>query len=224
MSDEELPALALRSSRLRPELILGAGDLSAAYLESLIERYQVPCVYVPGNHDPDMTGFRYSAGGFVRAGLPAEHPGPRGGRNADATVVREAGLAVAGLGGCMRYNGGPNQWTERAQARRARRTRRRARRVPSVDVLLTHSPAAGIGDEPDGAHRGFACVGDLAARLRPRVLLHGHVHPHGRRPPDRGVPLPGGGTVPVLNVVGYVYLELPPGGGPVTVMERRYGA
>ena len=46
-------------------------------------------------------------------------PGPCGAVNADGRIVRIAGLRIAGLGGSIRYNDGPNQWTERQQRRRA---------------------------------------------------------------------------------------------------------
>ncbi|MDF0530351.1 metallophosphoesterase [Tsukamurella sp. 8F] len=225
VSDEEVVSLTAGTCRLQPDVILGAGDLPAGYLEALVDRYSVPLVYVPGNHDPDMSGYRWTARGFVRAGMPAEPPGPRGGISADGAVVRVAGLTVAGLGGCIRYSGGPNQWTEAAQARRAWRLRARAARRGPVDVVLTHAPAAGVGDGPDAPHLGFACVGKLVARLRPQVFVHGHVHPHGRRPADLAVPVPGG-EVPVLNTVGYTYFDVTPGGDTsgVSVQERRYGA
>ncbi|WP_040766255.1 metallophosphoesterase [Tsukamurella sp. 1534] len=219
VSDEEVPALALASSTLQPDLILGAGDLPGHYLESLVDRYGVPCVFVPGNHDPDHGGYRRSRAGYTRGGLPCEPPGPRGGINADGRVVTVAGLTVAGLGGSIRYCGGPNQWTQGQAARRSWWLRLRARKR-AVDVVLTHSPAQGVGDGEDPPHRGFAALGGLIGALRPQVFVHGHVHPFGHPGADRTI-----GEVPVLNTVGYSYFEIIPGQpGGFEIRERRRGA
>src|SRR5437870_4074827 len=106
------------------DLILAAGDLPFDYLAHLSSALDRPCVFVPGNHDPDLAGYRTVRGMWTRDGLPARWPGPAGGVNADGRVVDVAGLRIAGLGGSIRYRPGPNQWTERQQAARARRLAR----------------------------------------------------------------------------------------------------
>jgi hypothetical protein len=83
----------------------------------------------PGNHDPALSGYRQSRTGlFTLAGFPVTPPWPVGALSADGRVVHAAGLRIAGLGGCLRYAEGPNQYTERQQARRARRLCACARR------------------------------------------------------------------------------------------------
>ncbi|MFL6119955.1 MAG: metallophosphoesterase, partial [Actinophytocola sp.] len=89
------------------------------------------------------------------------------------------------------------------QTRRAARLVRAAHRQP-VDVLLTHSPPRDVGDREDPPHRGFACLHMVVDRLKPTVLVHGHIHPHGQPVPDRVL-----GNTKVLNTVGYRILELP---------------
>jgi 3',5'-cyclic AMP phosphodiesterase CpdA len=201
-----------RVRRLDVDLVLGAGDLPFDYLAFLASALDRPCVFVPGNHDCDLGGYTNVRGLWTRAGMPAEWPGPAGGVNVDGAVVDVAGLRIAGLGGSIRYNAGPNQWTERQQARRSRRMARlagwrRLRDGRGVDVLLTHSPPAGCGDRDDPPHRGFACLHDTVRRLRPQFLLHGHIHPHGEAVPDRRLD----GTR-VVNVVGYKVFEVTPDG------------
>ena len=110
------------------DIILGCGDLPFEYLGYLMNALDVPLVFVPGNHDPDLSGYRVSRAGLtLRAGLPARPPWPDGAVSADGRVVDVAGLRIAGLGGCRRYRPGPNQYSDRQQARRARRLAVRAR-------------------------------------------------------------------------------------------------
>jgi calcineurin-like phosphoesterase family protein len=204
------------------ELILACGDLPFDYLGALMDALDAPLVFVPGNHDPDLSGYRFAHSGLIlRAGLPARPPWPAGAVNADGRVVDVAGVRVAGLGGCLRYRDGPNQYSESRQARRARALRVRARwhrpRGRRVDVLLTHAPPRGVGDGDDPPHRGFGALIPLVERLRPPLLLHGHVHPYGVATPDRQL-----GQTVVRNVVGRHLFDVSPG-RPVEVYTGRRG-
>ncbi|WP_086826723.1 metallophosphoesterase [Allokutzneria sp. NRRL B-24872] len=195
--------------QIKVDLILAAGDLPYDYLEHLSNALDRPCVFVPGNHDPDLTGYTNVRGLWTKSGIPTRWPGPAGGVNADGRVVDAAGLRIAGIGGSIRYNRGPNQWTERQQARRVRRMARLAnwrqlRDGRGVDVLLTHSPPKDCGDREDPPHRGFACLHDAVRRLGPPLMLHGHIHPHGEPTPDRQL-----ASTRVVNVVGYHVMEIP---------------
>ncbi len=128
----------------------------------------------------------------------------------DGRIEDVAGLRVAGLGGSIRYREGPNQYTQKEMRGRARRLRRRAaarrlRRRRGVDVLLTHAPPLGVGDEEDPAHQGFEALLDLVERLSPKFLIHGHIHPYGEARPDRQL-----GTTTVVNAVPFRLLEVEP--------------
>ena len=206
------------------ELIVACGDLPFEYLGYLMNGLDVPLVFVPGNHDPELSDYRNSRGGLtLRAGLPARAPWPDGAVNADGRIVDVAGLRVAGLGGCRRYSGGPNQYSDRQQASRARSLRRKAawQRLRSdrrVDVLLTHAPPRGVGDGADPPHRGFAALHGLVAGLQPSVLLHGHVLRCDTAAPDRRL-----GRTAVRNVIGRHLLDIRPGSDAAeTYQERRH--
>jgi hypothetical protein len=194
--------------RLAPDLIVGCGDVSFEVLGGLADATGAPVVFVPGNHDPDLAGYKPTAHGLVvRAGFVTRAPWPDGTINADGRIVDAAGLRLAGLGGSIRYREGPNQYTPRQQRRRAHRLALRARwqwrdRAP-VDVVLAHSPPRGLGDGDDPAHRGFDALLVLARSLRPRLLLHGHVAP---------VPFAADhwiGATRVVNVFGHRMLDIP---------------
>ena len=198
------------------ELIVSCGDLPFDYLAELMTHLDVPLVFVPGNHDPDVSGYHTSRAGLsLRGSMPATPPWPPGAVNADGRVVDIAGLRFAGLGGSQRYRPGPNQYSDRQQARRARALARRAtwRRVRDgrgVDVLITHAPPRGLGDLDDPPHRGFTALPRLVKRLQPALMLHGHIHPYGTSAPDRHL-----GDTLVRNVVGrHVFTIEPRDHGP----------
>ncbi|MET9201668.1 metallophosphoesterase [Gordonia sp. NPDC003585] len=207
----------------KPDVILGAGDLPFDYLEVLSELCDAPCVFVPGNHDRDLHGYREGRGGWTRAGLPTSNPGPNGAVNADGRTVTVGGLRISGLGGSRRYNPGPNQYTDtqqRLRGWRLRCTTALTRGDARPDILLTHSPARGVGDADDACHRGFDCFHPLIRSLDPTLLVHGHVHPYGRSPRDRMV---GEATIS-MNVVGYCEFDIEPGTREFEVVRRRHGA
>jgi len=203
--DERLRGPQVRT--LAPDLVVGCGDVDFELLGWLAEATGAPLVFVPGNHDRDVSGYRPTASGLVvRAGFVTRAPWPDGTTNADGRVVDAAGLRLAGLGGSLRYREGPNQYTQREQRRRARRLIRRVRwrrrdRAP-VDVVVAHAAPSGLGDGDDPAHRGFDALHHLARVLQPRLLLHGHVAP---------APAAGDhwiGATRVVNVFGYRLLDL----------------
>jgi len=194
------------------EVVVACGDLPFEYLDYLMNGLDVPLVFVPGNHDPDLSGYHRSRAGLtLRAGMPARAPWPDGAVNADRRIVDVAGLRFAGLGGCRRYSRGPNQYSDRQQTRRARSLRRRAsakrrRGGRGIDVLLTHAPPREVGDGADPAHQGFTALHGLVAALQPAVLLHGHVLPCDTANPDRVL-----GRTAVRNVTGRHLIDISPG-------------
>lgn len=191
---------------LAPDLVLAAGDLPWDYLEWIAHCVEVPMVFVPGNHDPEIKPARLGRNGtWTRAGMPCDAPRPHGLVNADQQVVEAAGLRIAGLGGCVKYRSGPHQYTQREYAARSSRLLRRARSTGPVDVLLTHAPPLGLGDGDDGPHVGIEALHGVLARLEPTWHLHGHIHPYGLRMPDRQV-----GPTTIRNVIPWRVLDITP--------------
>jgi Icc-related predicted phosphoesterase len=198
-----------RLKELRPDLILGCGDLPSDYLEYLRAAAEAPLLYVHGNHDPSPRGR------VISAYLPSEydHRSPSfavGCVNLEDRWEDEAGLRIAGLGGSIRYNDGDNQFTQTEMRRRVRRLTRRVRIRQwrdrrSVDVVIAHSPPLDCGDENDGPHRGFAAFHRLIEQLQPKLMLHGHIHPHGKPRLDRTV-----GRTRIVNVIPHRLLEIEP--------------
>lgn len=207
IADEVAPNLQEHTLReIAPDLVLSAGDLPWDYLEWVATSLDAPMVFVPGNHDPEITSARMRRNGtWTEAGMPCDSPRPHGLVNADQQVVEAGGLRIAGLGGCVKYRPGPHQYTQRQYAGRAKRLLRRARGAGPVDVLLTHAPPIGLGDGEDRPHVGIEALHGVLARLEPTWHLHGHIHPYGMPTPDRQV-----GPTTIRNVIPWKVLDITP--------------
>jgi Icc-related predicted phosphoesterase len=170
----------------RIDLVIGCGDLPADYLDVLTTVYAAPLLFVRGNHD-----------------LPGRQGDYPLAAEIDGRVVREKGLLIAGLEGSIRYSDGAHQYTERQMLAKvlALRVRVGPRRL---DILVTHGPPAGVNEGTDAPHRGLKAVRRAVEWMRPRFLLHGHVHPYGREIP-REAQL---GETRVINVVGHRVIEI----------------
>ena len=172
----------------RVDLVIGCGDLPADYLDAIATAYGAPLVFVRGNHDPPGRQGEYPAAAEI-----------------DGRVVKESGLLVAGLEGSIRYSDGPHQYTERQMQAKVRALRLRLR-LRHPDILITHGPPAGVNEGTDPAHKGLRAIRRAIEWMRPRLLLHGHVHPYGREI-AREAQL---GETRVINVVGHRLIQLAP--------------
>ena len=142
------------------DLILSAGDLPSSYLSFITCFTNAPVVYVHGNHDDKY----------------AQKP-PEGCLCADGKVVQLKGVRILGLGGSLRYRPDAiNMYSEQEMEDRIRSLRWNLRSTGGFDILLTHSPIRGVGDQEHISHRGFECFGPLLDKYRPAVMIHGHVH------------------------------------------------
>lgn len=172
----------------RVDLLIGCGDLPADYLDALATAYGAPLVFVRGNHDPPAGQGEYVAAAEI-----------------DGRVVKEKGLLIAGLEGSIRYSDGPHQYSERQMLAKVRLLRLRMR-LRHPDILITHGPPAGVNEGTDPPHKGLKAIRRAVEWMRPRLLLHGHVHAYGREI-VREARL---GETRVINVVGHRLIELAP--------------
>lgn len=163
ISDEESPYLweHYQPGRLDGiDLILSCGDLSPEYLSFLVTVGRAPLLYVHGNHDD-----KYS-----------RRP-PEGCECIDDTVINIDGIRILGLGGSLRYSPkGEHQYSEREMAKRIRKLRSKIWLNRGVDIIVTHAPVRGLGDEDNLAHRGFEVFQKLLKKRKPRYWVYGHVH------------------------------------------------
>lgn len=157
------------------DVILACGDLPYFYLEFMLTMLGKPLYYVHGNHDKPR---QYLSDGRIID--RAEGCEPIEDRVAQVSVAKGQ-LLVAGLGGSIRYNPGPHQYTQAEMAARALRLTpallaNRVRHGRYLDVLITHAPPRHIHETGDRAHVGFEAFCRLMDQFHPRFLLHGHAH------------------------------------------------
>jgi len=131
------------------DLVLSLGDVPREFLELvLLRKGSVPYFGVNGNED-DRTVPDYA--------------------DIHLCVREAAGGRVGGVEGSVKY--GPKgrhyyrQW----------RAKWKLRRLPKVDILIAHSPMAGVHDDRDRVHEGFEGLRQYVERARPKLFLHGHV-------------------------------------------------
>src|SRR5260370_42040961 len=92
------------------DLILACGDLPADYLAALMNALDAPLVFIPGNHDPDLSGYRQSRTGlFTLADFPATPPWPDGALRADGRDLAAPGGRVGARAGRTGRDAGRNQ-------------------------------------------------------------------------------------------------------------------
>jgi len=199
VSDDPDPALehAVNREALGPiDGVIGCGDLEPAWLGFLGDAFDVPLVYVRGNHDH---GGAWTHGAvMIPAALHSGH------------IVRLAGIAIGGLewpgvemAGNRRRDG--LAWRQTLGLWRRTVLGRLARRREPI-LVISHAPPEGAGDASDDAyHVGFGAYRWLLERLRPLVWLHGHtttalVHQLSIQ----------AGSTTVINVTGAVLLDLCP--------------
>ncbi|MFL0268493.1 metallophosphoesterase family protein [Candidatus Clostridium radicumherbarum] len=169
VSDEESPFIwdFFQPEKFRDiDLIISCGDLDAKYLSFLVTMIKAPLFYVPGNHD-----VRY-----------INEP-PEGCDNIDGNLVKFKNLRILGLGGSHKYSNASCQYTEKEMGRRILKLQPKLFLNKGFDILVTHAPAFGIGDENDSCHRGFKSFINLMDKYSPSFFFHGHVHlNYGRKP------------------------------------------
>jgi predicted phosphodiesterase len=174
---------------IKPDFLVSCGDLPFEYLEYLVSRANVPLLYVPGNHDPNLKPLDTT---WLPLQAEAPVPGPQGCENLDGRVIEVGGLRVAGLGGSLRYNRGANQYTQAQMQRRALSLElwirlKRVRGGRKLDVLIAHAPPFGVTEAEDAAHVGFIAFQRIIRNFHPVLPVHGHIHPYGRTLPERQI-------------------------------------
>jgi len=187
VSDETDPALEQARNRERMgglDGVVGCGDLDPDYLAFLGDAFNVPLVWVLGNHDrPQAEAYRLLPPP-LEAGWEERFP-----------------LPVFGLSwaheGARRDPWGA--WWQMLRVGPGELIR------PRPVLLASHVPPRGAGDGPDRYHHGEEAYRWLLGRLRPPLWLHGHTTV--ASVPDWRVRV---GPTTLVNVTGSVLVEVTP--------------
>lgn len=153
------------------DMIISCGDLPYYYLEYMISMLNRPLFFVRGNHSP-----------AVEYGSEWKRQFPLGGRNIHGSTVRTSrGVLIAGIEGCLRYNRGPQQYTQREMWMNVFRLIpgmivNRLRFGRYLDIFVTHAPPWQIHDAEDRPHQGIKAFRWLDQVFQPDYHFHGHVH------------------------------------------------
>ncbi len=197
-------------SSINPDLIISCGDLPAEYLDFLVSHFNVPMLYVLGNHDnfdiedtPKTVSFiptksfdslyDYRSKKFF------------GGINIDQKIYTFRNINILGFEGCPRYNNGPHQYKESEMLWKVRKSYLFSKIFSKkIDIVVTHAPPFGIHDRNDPPHVGFKAFIYLINKLKPRYLLHGHTHLYDLREERIST----FGKTTIVNCYGYYVLDI----------------
>ncbi|MFN2112931.1 MAG: metallophosphoesterase, partial [Anaerolineales bacterium] len=194
------------------DLILSCGDLPYYHIEKLFQLYEVPVLYVRGNHDPR-----------VEYGKSGPLFGPRGGIDLHKRVVVLNELIFLGFEGSLPYKDGPFLYSQGEMWRFVIST------VPKLiwnklsygrflDVVIAHSPPFGVHDQDSNVHGGYKAFRWLIKTFQPTYFFHGHIHVYGD---DQTTDTVVDRTL-VINTYGHRKTILRPGQRHYTPKERRY--
>ncbi len=152
------------------DLILSCGDLPYYHIERLFQLYEVPLLYVRGNHDPR-----------VEYGKSGPLYGPRGAIDLHNQLIYLNGLIFAGFEGSLPYKEGPflysqSQMWHLVLGMVPRLIWKKIVHGRFVDVVITHSPPFGIHDKDSNVHGGFKAFRWLIKTFQPSYFYHGHIH------------------------------------------------
>jgi uncharacterized protein len=191
VADVIVPDLYDRSAvqRFGPvDLVISCGDLPPEYLSFLLSAFDVPVLYVQGNHD-----IRYH-----------QSP-PLGCLDIHGRIVHHGPMKILGLAGSRWYNGGANQYTEVQMQHLLRRLRPKMWWRRGVDMVVAHAPPRFVNDAEDLCHRGFKTYRQLIQRYAPLYFLHGHIHATFSDASQRITRL---GDTRVINCFGHYLMEI----------------
>jgi Icc-related predicted phosphoesterase len=84
-----------------------------------------------------------------------------------------------------------------------------SRMTDHTDVVITHTPPAGFHDTVRGAHRGSISLNKHIERVKPKLVIYGHIHKPGVEQVD---------GVTLCNAA-HVGFDRRPNGHPIQVFE-----
>lgn len=165
------------------DVVLGAGDLPLEYYSYIVSTLNKPLLFVFGNHN--LNRFQEIRSRHITDPRTWEDnvrlDNSLGAVHISSRTYRVGKTLFAGMGGCMRYNEGENQFSEfqmfwKLVGLIPGLLWNRIRYGRWLDVFLTHAAPRGVGDKQDLCHLGFQNFHWFVKWFKPRYLIHGHIH------------------------------------------------
>ncbi len=198
------------------DCIVSCGDLTRSYLEFLVDSIHKPFFFVEGNHATGNTEKDLSQDYFdkvVDKFYNNEKHFCFGGINLHSRIEIFGDYILVGFEGCMRYNRGEHQYTEKEMARIVKIVSEKIRiqqikdfflrRKKKKIIVVSHAPILGVHDKEDLCHRGFKSFRRFLEAFEPKIWFHGHVHYEGQMREQ----ISEIGKTKVINVYGFHVIE-----------------
>lgn len=162
------------------DLVLCAGDLGMEYIDYIVSTLNKPTYFVFGNHNLEEFAYHHKTDPYASTfdyGFEHAH----GAIYAGFKTYKEQGILIAGCSGCMRYNKGLAQYTNREMFFNILKMLpklfyNKIRYGRYLDIFLTHASPLGIHDKSDLCHKGFECYLWFLKKFKPKYMIHGHIH------------------------------------------------
>lgn len=183
------------------DVILCAGDLPMDYIDFIVSVFNKPTFFIFGNHhlkefsqyhnSSPITSDMSMATNEKRQGHGAVYAGFKNIKDKSLVVIdsrtgKKTPLLITGTSGCLKYNNGLNQYTEREMFFKLLKLVpgllwNKLRYGRAMDIFLCHATPLGIHDKSDLCHRGFKCFLPFIDKFKPTYLVHGHIHIYDNR-------------------------------------------
>jgi len=214
--------------------ILCAGDLPSDYIDFIVSSLNKPAWFVFGNHNLNEYHYYHKEKKKHKGAHPvhektfdaydmsnsfgATYAGFKCIRDnslkiTDPVTGKKRPLLISGVSGCLRYNKGLSQFTEKQMKMKLWAL------IPGLifnrifygtycDIFLTHASPRHIHDKEDQCHKGFECFNWFIKKFSPKFLIHGHIHLYNNDEPRITV----SENTTVVNAFSYTIIEIEQGG------------
>lgn len=176
LADVELGLLYNSSVKTRfseTDLVISCGDLPFYYLDFIASSLNRPLYFVYGNHHNEKV---------IQSVMRTDTAQACNGTNLHCRCLDyDHELLLGGIEGCLRYNNGKRQYTQREMwklvyAMIPRLFFNRMKYGRFIDLFVTHASPWQIHDDNDRAHIGIKAFRWFDQTFQPQIHLHGHIH------------------------------------------------
>lgn len=207
------------------DAIICAGDLPMDYIDFIVSVFNKPTYFIFGNHNLKDFGFYHKVNSVqgqqqfmnrrTHVSSGAKYLGFKCSREdmfykVDPETGEKSPLLIAGASGSLKYNNGLCQYTDAQMKFKLLKMfpkliKNKIKYGRYLDIFLTHATPRHIHDHEDPCHKGFECFNWFIQKIRPEIMIHGHIHLYDMR--EERVTKHEDTTI--INAYAHYILELP---------------